>query len=90
MRKWVIAFLTLCVLFLQARLWFGEGSMAELVTSQDRLEQLLLENKRLYRRNEVLVREVVELQNGLDTVEEQARQELGMIRKGETFFLTYD
>jgi len=90
MRQGVMVFLGLCFVLLQARLWFGEGSMAELVASQEKLEQLQLENGRLFRRNETLAREVVDLQNGLDTVEEQARQELGMIRKDETFFLTYD
>lgn len=75
---------------LQGRLWVGEGSIAEMVTLQDKLERLQLENERFYRRNNLLAREVVELQQGLETVEEQARQELGMIRRDETFFLTYD
>ena len=44
----------------------------------------------LYQRNRLLAKEVVELQQGMETVEERARQELGMIRSDETFFLTYD
>ena len=90
MSKLVITILTLSLIMLQGRLWVGEGSIAEMVTLQDKLERLQLENERFYRRNNLLAREVVELQQGLETVEEQARQELGMIRRDETFFLTYD
>lgn len=90
MKKLAIALLTLILVYLQARLWVGEGSIAELMTLQDQLERLQLENGRLYQRNGLLAKEVIELQQGMETVEERARQELGMIRRDETFFLTYD
>ena len=90
MKKLAIVLLTLMLVYLQARLWIGEGSMAELLTQQDSLERFRLENERLYQRNRLLAKEVVELQQGMETVEERARQELGMIRRDETFFLTYD
>lgn len=90
MSKLVITALTLLLLILQGQLWVGEGSIAEMITLQDRLERLQVENERYYRRNSLLAREVVELQQGLETIEEQARQELGMVRRDETFFLTYD
>ena len=61
-----------------------------MAVQQERLERLGLENQRLYQRNQLLAREVLELQQGMETVEESARQELGMIRRDETFFLTYD
>ncbi|WP_066016283.1 FtsB family cell division protein [Endozoicomonas atrinae] len=90
MKKLAIALLTLMLVYLQTRLWIGEGSMAELLTQKDNLERFRLENERLYQRNRLLAKEVVELQQGMETVEEIARQELGMIRSDETFFLTYD
>ncbi|WP_353622983.1 septum formation initiator family protein [Salinisphaera sp. G21_0] len=90
MKKLAIALLTLLLVYLQTRLWIGEGSVAEMLTQQDNLERFRLENERLYQRNRLLAKEVVELQQGLETVEERARQELGMIRSDETFFLTYD
>ena len=90
MSKLVITLLTLLLLIIQGQLWVGEGSIAEMITLQDRLERLQVENERYYRRNSLLAREVVELQQGLETIEEQARQELGMVRRDETFFLTYD
>ena len=90
MKKLSIALLSLTLLYLQGRLWIGSGSVAELLTYQRQLESLQSENERLYQRNQVLAQEVIELQQGMETVEERARQELGMIRKGETFFLIYD
>ena len=90
MKKLATALLTLMLVYLQTRLWIGEGSMAELLTQKDDIERFALENERLYRRNSMLAKEVVELQQGMETVEEIARQELGMIRRDETFFLTYD
>lgn len=90
MKKLATALLILMLVYLQTRLWIGEGSMAELLTQKDDLERFVLENKRLYQRNRMLAKEVVELQRGMETVEEIARQELGMIRNDETFFLTYD
>ncbi|WP_305881930.1 septum formation initiator family protein [Endozoicomonas sp. SCSIO W0465] len=90
MKKLALALLTLLLVYLQTRLWIGEGSMAELLTHKDNLERFRLENERLYQRNRLLAKEVVELQQGMETVEERARQELGMIRSDETFFLIYD
>lgn len=90
MSKLAITVLTLLLLVLQGQLWVGEGSIAEMITLQDRLDRLNVENERYYRRNSLLAREVIELQQGLETIEEQARQELGMVRRDETFFLTYD
>ena len=90
MKKLVITVLSLVVIYLQIRLWVGEGGLVELLAQQEQLERFGLENERLYQRNQLLAREVVELQQGMETVEESARQELGMIRRDETFFLTYD
>ncbi len=90
MRNLVITSLVLFLILLQTRLWFGEGSLAEMVSSREKLERLQRENERFYSRNRLLAKEVIELQQGLETIEEQARQELGMIRRNETFFLTYD
>ena len=90
MRKLAISVLAFLSLYLQFQLWVGEGSLSELVATSEQVSLQRVENERLYRRNRVLAAEVVELQNGLDTVEELARSDLGMIRKDETFYLIYD
>ena len=44
------------------------------------------ENSRLADRNRVLEAEVGDLKDGVAAIEERARNELGMIKKGETFY----
>jgi cell division protein FtsB len=39
----------------------------------------------LEERNRILEAQVLDLQNGLDAFEEKARNDLGMIKQGETF-----
>jgi cell division protein FtsB len=85
--KILVAVLILIFIGLQYRLWIGDGSFADM----DRLEQQVSiqesENNELEERNDALLREVEELQTGMDAIEEHARNELGLIREGETFFL---
>lgn len=38
----------------------------------------------------MLTAEVIELKQGLETVEERARRELGMVKQGETLFQLSD
>ena len=75
---------------LQYRLWFAQGSLAE----QHRLELQLREqteiNRRLRERNAIVEREVLELQGGTEGIEQRAREQLGLIREGETFYLVVD
>lgn len=44
------------------------------------------ENERLLSRNRALQAEVEDLKEGIEAIEERAREDLGMIREGETFF----
>ncbi len=41
---------------------------------------------RLRERNETLNAQVLDLQQGLDAIEERAREDIGMIKEGETFY----
>lgn len=75
---------------LQYRLWVGEVSVSAWLSQQAELERMLMENERLYQRNRQLAAEVVDLQTGSDIIEEVARSELGLVREGETFYLTFD
>ncbi len=81
---WVIALALLAGL--QYRLWVGEGSFAHVAQLKQQIAEQQRENEQLLERNRVLTAEVVELKQGLETIEERARRELGMIRNGETLF----
>jgi len=81
---WVVALILLAGL--QYRLWVGEGSFAHVNQLGQQIAAQKSENEKLLERNRILTAEVVELKQGLETIEERARHELGMIRDGETLF----
>ncbi len=84
--RWLLFTLLLLLGVLQYRLWFAQGSVAE----RHRLEILIEEktriNSELQARNAILEREVMELQSGNKGVEQRAREQLGLVREGETFY----
>ena len=71
---------------LQYRLWFGDGSVSEVVELRAAIEAQREENRRLYARNRELEAEVVDLKTGLESIEYRARRDLGMTRADETFY----
>lgn len=83
---WLVLFLALLLAGLQYRLWVGEGSLAQMSDLNRQIAEQQAENERLQERNRILEAEVVELKKGMETVEERARHELGMVKEGETLF----
>ena len=71
---------------LQYPLWFGSGGIFTAWSLSREIDAQRAENARLAERNQALAAEVVDLKQGLEAIEERARAELGMIKKGETFF----
>lgn len=84
--KWLWIVTLALLAGLQYRLWIGEGSLAHVAQLKQQIAEQRQENEQLEERNRVLTAEVIELKQGLETVEERARHELGMIRDGETLF----
>jgi len=83
--KILIAVLILMLIGLQYKLWFGDGSLSEVVQLTHELEIQKQKLNELEERNKILEAQVLDLQNGLDAFEEKARNDLGMIKQGETF-----
>jgi cell division protein FtsB len=83
--KILIAVLILLIIGLQYKLWFGDGSLSEVVQLSRELEIQRARLEELETRNRILEAQVLDLQNGLDAFEEKARNDLGMIKQGETF-----
>jgi len=83
---WLFLVLILVLAGLQYRLWVGEGSLAQVAELQQQIAEQQGENERLLERNRILDAEVMELKKGMETVEERARHELGMVKDGETLY----
>lgn len=84
--KWLSIFLVLLLVTLQLTLWFGDDSLAEVWQLRQQINGQNEENKQLQERNAALEAEVQDLKKGLAAIEERARNELGMVKKDETFF----
>lgn len=82
--------LSLLLAVLQANLWIGQGSIAELVSLRREIGAFESTNAELRERNRRLEVEVAELKSGLDSVEEMAREELGLVRADESFYVVVD
>ncbi|MEZ5608315.1 MAG: septum formation initiator family protein [Burkholderiaceae bacterium] len=68
-----------------AQLWFGRGSLPEVTGLQRSLDEQKAANAKAKLLNDQLASEVADLKDGLGTVEEKARTELGMVRPNEIF-----
>jgi len=88
--KWISILLLLLLLGLQYRLWVGEGSYAHIARLERELEQQEQTNERLQQRNKLLEVEVEALRKGNEAIEEKARNDMGMIKEGETFYMVVE
>ena len=84
--KNLLLLLVLLLVYLQYRLWFDDGSLQDAWELHQDVEMQRHENVELRERNAALEAEVTDLQQGLDAIEEHAREDLGMVKKGETFY----
>ena len=84
--KIVLYGLIALLLVLQYPLWFGNGGVMAYWQLERERAAYRQELTQLRERNRALEAEVLDLKQGLEAVEERARKELGMVKKGETFF----
>lgn len=84
-QRFVPALLVFLLLVLHAQLWLGRGSVPQVNRMKQELATLDQANREARLRNEQLASEVSDLREGLDMVEELARQDLGMVKPNEIF-----
>lgn len=79
-------FLFLLLVLVQYHLWLGKNGLGDYA---DLAEEVALQeeaNLALKDRNERMFADIADLKQGVESVEERARNELGLIKEGETFF----
>jgi len=70
---------------LQAQLWFGRGSLPDVMRLRQQLKEQKQHNQAAQLANERLGAELNDLKDGLEMVEERARAEIGMVKPNELF-----
>ena len=83
--RFVPAFLITLLVIVHAQLWFGRGSVPQVAEMRRELAELERVNHAADQRNGQIGNEVRDLKEGLDMVEELARQDLGMVKPNEIF-----
>jgi cell division protein FtsB len=74
------------IALLQYPLWLGKGSWLKVWEIDQQVTRQHESNRKLQMRNAALDAEVRDLKQGLEAIEERARNELGMIKQNEIFF----
>ena len=82
----ITAVLLVFLLLLQYRLWFGKNSVPDYLALEEEVARQQQDNEKLKQRNKLLYADTDDLKSGVEAIEERARNELGMIKTGETFF----
>jgi cell division protein FtsB len=79
------ALLIALLLILQGQIWLGKGGVPTVIELESKIQELNEQNAKAKRLNGQLSSEVNDLKEGLNTVEERARHELGMVKANEIF-----
>jgi len=77
--------LTLVLVVLQAQLWLGRGSIPTVTELERKVQEQKVANDKARLVNEQLSAEINDLKEGLNMVEERARNELGMVKPNEIY-----
>jgi len=84
--KFILATLIVLLAVLQFKLWLGDFGLVRYWQLESRVDAQVEVNERLGDRNRQLQAEVIDLKHGTDALEERARSQLGMVKKGEEFY----
>jgi cell division protein FtsB len=82
----ITALLLIFFMLLQYRLWFGKNSVPDYLALVEEVQRQKDDNEKLKQRNKLLYADTDDLKLGVEAIEERARNEVGMIKEGETFF----
>ncbi|WP_184482583.1 cell division protein FtsB [Vibrio cholerae] len=78
--------LSLLLVWLLYTLMWGKNGVMDFRSVQAEIEVQQQVNANLHLRNQEMFAEIDDLRQGLDAIEERARNELGMVKDGETFY----
>lgn len=84
--KFLSLLVMLCIGFVSYDTWFGRNGIEQFRVVSVQVAEAKMKSEKLTMRNQAVLDEIADLNQDNLTVEELARDELGMIKSGETFY----
>lgn len=84
--KFLSLLVMLCIGFVSYDTWFGRNGIEQFRIVSVQVAEAKMKSEKLTMRNQAVLDEIADLNQDNLTVEELARDELGMIKSGETFY----
>ncbi len=84
--KPIIFILVVLIGLLQYQLWFAPGGLVSAYELHQSIQHQEEANQKLSSRNSQVELDINDLKNGNEAAEERARNDLGMVKKGEIFY----
>lgn len=80
------AIFVILICLLQYHIWLGEGGYRKINDLKTKIKEQEEQNKLLEKQNKFLKKEILSLRKNPAMLEEKAREKLGLIKSGETFY----
>ena len=85
--KFLALLLVLLLVVMQVNVWLTKDGYSRLAEIKELIQDQQKENNEMVSRNSQLKEEIKDLKDGYSAIEEKAREDIGMIKKGEEFYL---
>ena len=72
---------------MQVNIWLSKDGYSRIVEIKELIQDQQQENNEMASRNSQLKEEIKDLKDGFSAIEEKAREDIGMIKEGEEFYL---
>ena len=72
---------------MQVNIWLAKDGYSRIVEIKGLIQDQQKENNEMTSRNSQLKEEIKDLKDGFSAIEEKAREDIGMIKEGEEFYL---
>ena len=85
--KFIALLLVLLLVVMQVNVWLTKDGYSRLAEIKELIQDQQKENNEMVSRNSQLKEEIKDLKDGYSAIEEKAREDIGMIKEGEEFYL---
>ena len=85
--KFLALLLVLLLVMMQVNVWLTKDGYSRVAEIKELIQDQQKENNEMVSRNSQLKEEIKDLKDGYSAIEEKAREDIGMIKEGEEFYL---